>query len=391
MQYCHFSKSKSAAALHRIAILGLAWLLVYWCLQSLYEKESYGFINKAGNWAIGFEFGTDFKDNPVSTSKFSCGWVRFGHPRFGSRTYLNKAGKLMNVEFEDCKDFSEGLAEARKNGKWGFVDLNGKYVVAPSFQETRHFSCGLAAVRLNDKWGFVEKEGKTRISPQYENAAPFSEGLAAVRRDGKWGFIDEHGELVIPNIYEEVRRFSGGLAAVAESKSAWKFIDTTGATRFNLAEGKLSKDFSDRKIYNELDSVTNHNCDLKLQCLEFSEKLLPAFIGEKWGYLDESGNVVIQPQFLIAAPFSEGVAVVAKQPGKFVYIDKSGNELFAGKEFDYATSFSEGRALVFKKSKDYFYIDRSGKQVGSKTFCMAHPFSDGYALVNDYLTSSYSL
>lgn len=65
MQYCHFSKSKSAAALHRIAILGLAWLLVYWCLQSLYEKESYGFINKAGNWAIGFEFGTEFKTNSL--------------------------------------------------------------------------------------------------------------------------------------------------------------------------------------------------------------------------------------------------------------------------------------------------------------------------------------
>ncbi|MBX9720686.1 MAG: WG repeat-containing protein [Candidatus Obscuribacterales bacterium] len=52
---------------------------------------------------------------------------------------LKKAGNLMNAEIEDYKDFSEGLAETKRNGKWGLIDLNSNYVIHPNFQETTLF------------------------------------------------------------------------------------------------------------------------------------------------------------------------------------------------------------------------------------------------------------
>jgi hypothetical protein len=38
--------------------------------------------------------------------------------------------------------------------------------------------------------------------------------------------------------------------------------------------------------------------------------LLPLKVGSKWGYVDRNGQSRIAPQFDLAAPFFEGVAVV---------------------------------------------------------------------------------
>ena len=52
-------------------------------------------------------------------------------------------------------------------------------------------------------------------------------------------------------------------------------------------------------------------------------------IGDKWGYIDKSGKIVIEPQFDDASSFSEGLAAVCLGDycplrGKWGYIDKSG-------------------------------------------------------------------
>lgn len=55
----------------------------------------------------------------------------------------------------------------------------------------------------NGKWGFVNNDGKTVIEPKFGEAMSFSNGLAAVRSGDKWGFIDDSGELVIDYKYSD--------------------------------------------------------------------------------------------------------------------------------------------------------------------------------------------
>ena len=48
---------------------------------------------------------------------------------------------------------------------------------------------------------------------------------------------------------------------------------------------------------------------------------------EKWGYIDKTGKIVIQPQFSQAGTFSEGLATVLIENGtkkNYVMIDKTG-------------------------------------------------------------------
>ena len=46
-------------------------------------------------------------------------------------------------------------------------------------------------------------------------------------------------------------------------------------------------------------------------------------MARKYGFIDKSGKVVIEPQFDYAEPFSEGLACLEKD-GKLGYLDKNG-------------------------------------------------------------------
>lgn len=111
----------------------------------------------------------------------------------------------------------------------------------------------------------------------------------------------------------------------------------------------------------------------------FSEGLIPAKSGDKWGYIDKTGEYVIEPKFEEASAFSEGLAKV-KINGKYSYVDKNGKLAVSTMFFD-ADDFSNGLAAV---RKDFYwnYIDKKGNVVIEGEYLRATPFSDdGYAVV----------
>jgi len=65
---------------------------------------------------------------------------------------------------------------------------------------------------------------------------------------------------------------------------------------------------------------------------EFEEGLAPAQEADsgKWGYIDRTGNFVIQPQYKFAFSFSEGLAGVWFEPTGGGYIDHSGRLVIQG-------------------------------------------------------------
>lgn len=55
---------------------------------------------------------------------------------------------------------------------------------------------------VNGKYGFVDKEGKTIVEPNYDYALEQNEyGYSAIKKDGKWGAIDQYGNVVIAPTY----------------------------------------------------------------------------------------------------------------------------------------------------------------------------------------------
>ncbi len=101
----------------------------------------------------------------------------------------------------------------------------------------------------------------------------------------------------------------------------------------------------------------------------FREGLAGVRINGKHGYIDRTGKLVIPAIFDSTYAFREGLAWV-KQDGKYGYIDKAGN-IVIPPQFDDAEDFSEGLAAV-KIGKLYGYIDRTGKMVIPPRFSHTH-------------------
>ena len=76
-------------------------------------------------------------------------------------------------------------------------------------------------------------------------------------------------------------------------------------------------------------------------------ELYPVLKGGKWGYIDNTGKMVIEPQFLMASRFNEDLAMVVEAKKKKVgYIDREGKFVIEPK-FDGGGPFSEGFAAMY--------------------------------------------
>jgi hypothetical protein len=60
---------------------------------------------------------------------------------------------------------------------------------------------------------------------------------------------------------------------------------------------------------------------------DFAEGLAVVKIGKQYGYIDQTGKIIIQPLFDIAFDFSEGIASVGLGK-KWRYIDKTGKFIY---------------------------------------------------------------
>ena len=156
-------------------------------------------------------------------------------------TTENTGKFVINPQFDNALDFSEGLAAVRigeiVTGKWGFIDKQGKIVINPQFDDAKSFRGGLAAVKVGGKWGFIDKQGKIVINPQFDMLRSFAEELAAVEIGGKWGFIDKQGKMVVnPQFCAVVPLITEGLINVSYGEypyCKWGFMDKQGKIVIN--------------------------------------------------------------------------------------------------------------------------------------------------------------
>ena len=110
------------------------------------------------------------------------------------------------------------LTRAESNGRWGFVDARGAWVIPATFAWAETFSEGVAAVKVGERWGFVDRRGQSVVAPRYRDADGFSEGLAAVLDDDGWRYIDASGAVRVRGPFESARPFHCGAARVQRAR-----------------------------------------------------------------------------------------------------------------------------------------------------------------------------
>ena len=101
---------------------------------------------------------------------------------------------------------SAGLNRAEKNGKWGYMNVEGKWIIDPIFEEVSIFITP-CHVKLYGKWGAMDETGKWILKPVFDELDHFECGLAHAKMKGKWGYVNEQYKWVIKPKYDSACEF----------------------------------------------------------------------------------------------------------------------------------------------------------------------------------------
>ena len=270
------------------------------------------------------------------------------------------------------------------NGKYGFVDENGNWIIEPQFGFADKFSEGLAAVKVAKKWGYIRPDGTWAIKPQFDDVNAFSQGLASVKVDGKYGYIRPDGTWAIEPQFDYANDFSEGLAVV-EVDEKYGFIRPDGTLAiepqfdyaYHFSQGLARVKVDDKYGYIRPDGTWAIEPQFDYAD-DISEELAKVKVDGKWGFIRPDGSWVFEPQFDDAYDFSQGLARV-KVDGKYGYIRPDGTWAIEP-QFDYAMYFSQELASVEVDGK-YGYIRPDGSWAIEPQFDFAKHFSEGLAVV----------
>ncbi len=201
----------------------------------------------------------------------------------------------------------------------------------------------LIPVKSGREYQYIDKEGKIVINPQFQNASVFREGLALVETSGSEsliGFITEDGKYAINPQYQEATVFSEGLAWVVAENAAPTAIDHKGEIKFILQDAEEVRLFKDGL---SAFSMVNEEGE------------------EKWGFVDLTGKIVINPQFSSVSNFSEGLCGVKNSDNKWGFINKEG-QIVINHQFDGTGNFQNEKCIVQSGNKEGV-VDKEGRYV----------------------------
>ena len=99
---------------------------------------------------------------------------------------------------------------------------NFKWIREIRYEQIRPYNDGLSAFMQNGKWGFINEDGKVTIEPMYDDCKDFSNGVAAVKVENKWGYINASGQMIIKPTFEDCTSFHNNLATAKEFGSKWQ-------------------------------------------------------------------------------------------------------------------------------------------------------------------------
>lgn len=217
-------------------------------------NDGFGMLNKDGQWIL-----IDKEYNAIfSTSEYEVINIYedilcvkyFENSQYG---LIDVSGNIVATPKYDAPiSFSEGLAMAQRDGRIGYLDVEGQEVIEFDYIWGCRFSDSLAAVGVDENhYYFINAKGE-RVSGPFEDLGAevynhtlayleYSEGYTAFFEEnpkdsavpygggyGSWGFLDKQGNVAIEPEYLFVRPFREGLAAVETKEEKWIYINKNG-------------------------------------------------------------------------------------------------------------------------------------------------------------------
>lgn len=184
---------------------------------------SWGYIIPSGKLWIPLQFAEagDFLDGRAAVRPEGEGtpWV-----------LIDSKGKVRTTGlYTGLVPVGEKRVAWKREAGWGLMDFSEKVMeIFPGTEKqdglgaVGPFGSGRAPAKDGQgRWGYLDRDGRWAIPAKFEKAGVFRNGLAAAKEPGKkWGFLNPDGSWGVEPKFSGVRSFSDGLAAVSEAGEA---------------------------------------------------------------------------------------------------------------------------------------------------------------------------
>lgn len=197
----------------------------------------YGYQDSLGNWKIEprFRFASNFSNGYAAVLMKPGLWtlidstekefVKFNNNGFTPLMYHNE----LSGE-EEFAVFNEGMLPVQYKNGVGFFEVTTR-TTSPVFEDIMYFSEGLAPAMKNGKWGFINREFEWEIDPEFENVYSISDNRALVKKNGWCWYIDKKlNNYCFDKKFIHGFRFKEGLTFITYDDNYMNYvlIDTTG-------------------------------------------------------------------------------------------------------------------------------------------------------------------
>lgn len=298
----------------------------------------------------------------------------FGHVNGDAfKSFCKKQQYTLIGVFDSLPGDKKGMAaEVIKNGKWIYVDLNGKefsdhkslaqhygFYTDPSWYFIDEDPDGYSAPEVIEMKGYpvtgtFNKNGQTGykirdkiiIQPKYDDIEQLwnidKYLFFRVRKGDLYGICDYQGKEIIPVIYEKLEYLHFNTAQCF-------FLATKDRKQAVLSRGGI---ITVPLEYDEINQPTN-GPDFVL----FTKK------NGLTGVISSSGKIILNPEYeaVQLAEYSALNGFIAKQDGKFGYLNKSG---IVKVPFEYNhLSYQEGYFLTYRNDKGIGALDTNGTKI----------------------------
>ena len=246
-------------------------------LRVTYDGEKYGYINrKNGTIQIPCKFQQvntiGFHDGVAVEYLESDGKIVIVHEDGITYALPEFVTEIIDEQFHD--DLL--LVNDTENDLYGYCDVYGNCIIYPQFENAVHFSEGYAAVYTNKKWGHIDKSGTLLGDYKFDAPYYFHDGRALTTYQNRTVIIGLDGEIIteLPSGYQYIDYLSHDIIIYSDGKFCG-MLDNNGNTLLQISE-EFTFDL--------------YQTDVPL----FSDDVQPVMNSSgKWGYINQSGTLVI--------------------------------------------------------------------------------------------------
>ena len=170
------------------------------------QDNRFGFIDKDGKWVIGAF--SDEVENFVDSCALVTTWGKVGMVRLKQGGGLG--GWVVPFAFDAGGSMSEGMAYMGSQGKFGYINKSGEFVLPQKYSHATDFRKGMACVAMDGRWGVIDKEGNVIVPFEFDKTEIASDRFILVESEGRYGIFRPDGTVLFPAECDSVELYEDG-------------------------------------------------------------------------------------------------------------------------------------------------------------------------------------